>query len=1420
MKKSLFILFVLLIPALAYSQSYCTSLYGTGCTLGDDLDGITLGTYTQSGTPCGTSGYADYTATPITVVQSSVYIPFTATTNYNLAEEYVGVWIDWNNDGDFSDTTEFILASATAIGGATPTYSDSILIDNTRNTGLYRMRVRLVWNTALTAGFSCNSFTYGETHDYTVEVKAPVAGNCPAFSNFVVDSVRANTAKVSWTPGAGNTGYYFEYGVQGFTPGTGTKLTGTYPSSLPSISLTGLVPQTSYEYLFWEICNSGGDSAYFAGKQTFTTTILCPDPTALNLTIVGDTFVTGNVTGPGAPYDFIWGPAGFNQGSPGTGFKTAGSPFTIDSLLFPGGTFDLYVRSNCGVNGVSGWFGPITFITNCTKKSLPYSENFNTNLGCMKVVNGGADTTSWEWQPTGGMATPGDLDSTGFAGVDSDEYGNGIYMREMLESPPIDAGNITGALVVEFDQYYRHIGSDSATVQVFDGASWVSVLVMKQSMGTFGNPNHQYLSVTQYANANFQVRFLYDDGNSWAWWWLIDNFSVREVQCSPSSAFSSTFIGPDTAGFTWTAGSATRFMIEYGPTGFIPGTGTKTNTSGSPFGINGLLPQTTYDFYLIDSCITGFGDTLGPITLTTSCLVQSLPYIEDFNANLGCMNAISGGASAATWEWEPAGGTTVTGDLDGTGFAIVNSDEYGANDYMREILASPPIDAGSLPSTSALILEFDHFFQWVFSNDSGAVQVYDGSQWVSIYTVNSTTGGFGSPDHQRFDVTQYANANFRVRFLYDDGNVWAWWWLVDNLSVTEALCGIASNPDTVGIGIDTARVTWNSNGANWNINWGPAGFGQGSGIGFFAKNVTSNPYTITGLTKNTCYDYYVQDTCLGIGTGPWAGPFTFCTDASCPAPGGINATTIATTTATITWSPGGQATDYNVEYGPAGFGRGTGTFINTMAPTATLTGLMASTTYDVYVRDSCGQGDVSVWAGPYKFTTACTVSQAPYSTDLSAATVGHYNGTNNCWEIISNNPGNSPSNGYSWELRNTTQTTSVGTGPAGDNTSFPALGGTFITADVSTSTIGDSTMFVSPLIDLSSVTAPYLEYYFHMFGSTNEMAELHVDIHNGTTWIRDVHTLTSVYQTATTSPYIDTTADLSAYQGQTVRVRFRAVSNGCCAGDIALDDISINGIPGCVTPANIVATAIACDSIEVSWSNDEDSTVVAYGPTGGLPTNAILVTADSTGYITGTMGNTSYDIYISNICKGDTSGIAGPITVNTGSAGVPVASFTGSSPGFNLNMSFDASSTTTSGSTSYSWDFGDGNTGTGISPTHPYGSVGNYCVKLTATNRCGTDDTTICFTNVSMAENALGRSLEVFPNPAKESVTVTFSSENGRQASIRILDPTGKVIMELNKEIAGESFETVVNLNDLPDGVYMLEISDGELKANRRLIKQ
>jgi len=119
--------------------------------------------------------------------------------------------------------------------------------------------------------------------------------------------------------------------------------------------------------------------------------------------------------------------------------------------------------------------------------------------------------------------------------------------------------------------------------------------------------------------------------------------------------------------------------------------------------------------------------------------------------------------------------------LDGTPFAMADSDGAGSGVDTDTELISPEIDVAN---ATALTLSFDQYFNTYSGADVADVDVYDGTQWVNVYTTSEDVGGWGAPDHQAIDVTAFANANFKVRFHYYNAN-WEWYWSIDNFNLYE-----------------------------------------------------------------------------------------------------------------------------------------------------------------------------------------------------------------------------------------------------------------------------------------------------------------------------------------------------------------------------------------------------------------------------------------------------------------------------------------------------------------------------------------------------------------------------------------------------------------------------------------------------------
>ncbi len=92
-------------------------------------------------------------------------------------------------------------------------------------------------------------------------------------------------------------------------------------------------------------------------------------------------------------------------------------------------------------------------------------------------------------------------------------------------------------------------------------------------------------------------------------------------------------------------------------------------------------------------------------------------------------------------------------------------------------------------------------------------------------------------------------------------------------------CPYPSALATSNINATSAEINWTENGTatNWNIEYGPEGFIQGTGT---SLPVTSNPYTLDNLTPATNYDVYVQSDCGSGDLSSWQGPLTFVT--ACP----------------------------------------------------------------------------------------------------------------------------------------------------------------------------------------------------------------------------------------------------------------------------------------------------------------------------------------------------------------------------------------------------------------------------------------------------------------------------------------------------------------------------------------------------------
>ncbi|GAB5555802.1 MAG: hypothetical protein SchgKO_00150 [Schleiferiaceae bacterium] len=950
------------------------------------------------------------------------------------------------------------------------------------------------------------------------------------------------------------------------------------------------------------------ESCLWGWQETRDYTILinaaggCGVPTSFGVTSITPYSVGLDWDSVGTTYDVEYGLAGFTSGTGTVVSKSQDSAIVMG--LTPNTAYDFYVRQDCGAS-TSSYNGPITAHTACIEvSSFPYSEDFDgTDWVPNSSWSQNTDTISecWDrlpafaWNYTWQLRT-GPTGTTA-SGPDAGYGGSGNYMH-------VEGSNGSAGDTAIFE------------TPIFDMTSTVEPTLSfyyhmyGEDMGTL------YVQVSSDAGAT---------------WSTVDSL-VGEQQLSGSAAwlprtvdlttYKSTttqvrFIGKSAG---WGEGDIAidEVSIDEAPACPMPTGVTISNITGTQAQVSWTSPAT--GTYVIEYGQVGFTQGTGVIdTVSGAQNAVITPLIGDELYDVYVLNDCSDSASGySVWAGPYTFRTHITPE------------------WLEDF------DGGFLPDN-----------RW---SESEGVAMTPNTMFTSTYA-SWTQDGFlnnGNSGAVRINISAWGTVEdwfFTPTFDLGSGNNYE---LYFDLGVTTA-GGAAAIPmeadDTLMVVISTDNgATWSRANSIYSIHSGSntSNLGSSYAVSLSGYNglVKIGFYMESQTPSTTSYDLHIDN--LGIRV-----------PATCPQPTGLFVNNVTDTDLWLHWSGPSNGTAYRIEYGPRGFGQGTGTTVTTAGAvdSINITGLTPVTMYDFYLMAECGPADSSIWVGPLTALTGCpAVHTTPYFASFEEINDGNPVGGNfeNCWVASQSN-----TSLYRWVGQEAPANT-WNSGPEYDHTTGTD-GGKF--AQVYSSSFGYEAEMVGGPFDLSTLTQPTFNFWYHMYGT--DINALHVDIStDGMTWTNGAWTLEGEQQTDELDLWSRAAMPLSQYVNDTIWVRFRAERGDGSYGRISIDDISIVEQTVCIPVAGLFANNISTTGADLNWSSFANNYAIEWGLEGfdqatGLGT-MVTTTSNST-TLTGLTPNTSYDFFVLDSC---TNNWVGPMTFTTECTSALSGAYTvGSTPG-------------------------------------------------------------------------------------------------------------------------------------------------------------
>lgn len=292
-----------------------------------------------------------------------------------------------------------------------------------------------------------------------------------------------------------------------------------------------------------------------------------------------------------------------------------------------------------------------------------------------------------------------------------------------------------------------------------------------------------------------------------------------------------------------------------------PDNSTWTNISGATSSTY-TATQTVATWYRCNVTCSGNTGTSTPLQVTIN--TSAPPYSESFTTT----------STPTCWTitgWTIGSTRGVTGNPANNIYKNLYSGATSGNFSMIDI---GPITAGMALSFEYKVSNYSSPYDPPAAGSGNfvvAVSTNGGSSYTDLTTVtNNAVAGYQS---KSVDLSAYAGQTIKIKIT---GN-WVsgdWDMGFDNIKVeVPPSCTSPSNLSASSITNNSANIGWTAGGSEtaWEYVYGISPVASPSGSG---TATTNNPTSLSGLSGNTTYQFYVRANCGG-DFSPWAGPYTF-----------------------------------------------------------------------------------------------------------------------------------------------------------------------------------------------------------------------------------------------------------------------------------------------------------------------------------------------------------------------------------------------------------------------------------------------------------------------------------------------------------------------------------------------------------------